>query len=411
MKYYITSCIVGFLRFDEKFHLIDQELFPEEEISTKITQQRQGNILTEEKTLIQRTIQETNPEDTIIIETTIRTPKYKELENRDRLTFQTPHPAGEYLRSHLDEILETLEIKNPQELIIQKYTQIALQETKNASQDEDYLLIQAINSIDDMDETVGRLIERIREWYAIYFPELDDIKSHDAYIKLITENKTREEIIKNHQKLFQNPISHSNGADIQEEDLEILIQFATAIRSLQEQRKHTEDYISQKMGKIAPNVKDLVGPSLGAKLIAHTGSMKRLATHPSSTVQILGAERAVFRHLKTGEKPPKHGIIYQHPEIRGGKWWIRGKIARTLSLKISLAARKDYFTKQLDPTIKEDFEKRVEQIKKDNPFPKKPTKKYTPSPNTRKKGQKKQRKKGKRNKKKIKPQSLKGDLI
>ena len=86
---------------------------------------------------------------------------------------------------------------------------------------------------------------------------------------------------------------------------------------------------------MAPNLRDLTGPSLSAKIIAHTGGIRRLALLPSSTVQILGAEKALFRHLKTGEKPPKHGLIYQHPDVRGSRWWIRGKVARALAGKIS----------------------------------------------------------------------------
>ena len=117
----------------------------------------------------------------------------------------------------------------------------------------------------------------------------------------------------------------------------------------------------------APNLRDLLGSTLGAKLIAHIGSIKRLATYPASTIQIMGAEKAVFRHLKTGERPPKHGIIFQHPSVRGAKWWNRGKVARNLALKITFA--------EYDPSIAEDYLKKVEQIEKENPFPKKTSRK------------------------------------
>ena len=109
------------------------------------------------------------------------------------------------------------------------------------------------------------------------------------------------------------------------------------------------------MESLAPNLKLLVGASLGAKLISHAGGLKRLATYPSSTVQIMGAEKALFRHLKSGDRPPKYGLIYQHPQIRGAKWWNRGKIARMLASKISLACRKDIFTKDFDPNIYDEF--------------------------------------------------------
>ena len=111
--------------------------------------------------------------------------------------------------------------------------------------------------------------------------------------------------------------------------------------------------------------------SLGAKLISHAGGLKRLATYPSSTVQIMGAEKALFRHLKSGDRPPKYGLIYRHPQIRGAKWWNRGKIARMLASKISLACRKDIFTKDFDPNIYDEFIEKAEQIRKRKSVPNK----------------------------------------
>ena len=169
--------------------------------------------------------------------------------------------------------------------------------------------------------------------------------------------------------------SEQSPADIEEADLLMLKSFAESIYSLQKSRKELEVYIDSKMESIAPNLRDLLGATLGAKLIAHIGSIKRLATYPASVIQIMGAEKAIFRHLKTGERPPKHGLIFQHPSVRGAKWWNRGKIARNLALKITLAVRKDVFSGEYDPSIAEDYLKKVEQIEKENPFPKKTSKK------------------------------------
>ena len=154
-------------------------------------------------------------------------------------------------------------------------------------------------------------------------------------------------------------------------------------------------YIENKMDEIAPNLKDLLGASLGAKMIAHVGGIKRLAMLSSGTIQVLGAEKALFRHLKTGERPPKHGLIYQHPDVRGAKYWLRGKIARALASKISLAVRKDVFSGEFDPSIKTSFNDRVEEIRKANPFPKRPSK----SSKTSKKKSKKKKNRDKYKKK------------
>ena len=150
------------------------------------------------------------------------------------------------------------------------------------------------------------------------------------------------------------------------------------------------------MESIAPNLRTLVGPTLGAKLISHAGGIKRLSTYPSSTVQIMGAEKALFRHLRSGDRPPKYGLIYQHPKVRGSKWWNRGKIARLLSSRISLATRRDVYTKKYDPEIYNKFVEDVEKIEKEHPFPRKTSKKRQEE---KSKGRKKSRKRKRRKRK------------
>lgn len=371
MESYITHCIAGFIAFDENHCIINYNLFKEEEISSKILEINQGKLVSEEKELI-----ENMPDDydKIAIESTNLLSKYKKLKNYEKIQLKIPNSGGEYLRENLEDILikvkfsPTSELKNK---LRKNYTRIAILKMKESSEEEDKLLIQAINSIDELDESISKLVERIREWYTIYFPELDIIQNNEKYMNLVAEIASREEIIANNSESLKLNIDISNGADIGDDDLEMIVNFAKSIQSLQKSRKNIEKYIDSKMNKLAPNLRNLVGASLGAKLIAHVGSMKKLATYPSGTVQIMGAEKALFRHLKTGERPPKHGLIFQHPEVRTSPWWVRGKIARTLALKISLSIRKDVFSGEYEPKINEDFLEKVEKIKKDNPFPKK----------------------------------------
>lgn len=363
MKYYISSCVVGFIAFNEDLEIIDYELF--KDITNQLLEIRNGNVVKEELDLIDRTMEKVSEEDTVIIESFLKHSKYKDYK---KIEFQIPSIAGDYLRSNLDKVLDELGFNGTG--IIKNYINIALEEMKESSEEEDKLLIQAINSIDELDESISKHLERIREWYGIYFPEMDAIKNQEAYVDLIARVTDRDKIIEDEFDKFGLDKAISHGADIKEEDIEMLKNFAISLKSLQEIRKSTENYISDKMDKLAPNLSDLLGSTLGAKMIAHAGSLKRLATYPSSTVQIMGAEKAMFRHLKTGERPPKHGLIYQHPKIRGSRWWVRGKIARALSLKISLAARTDLFTEKLNKSINESFLKRVEEIEKDNPIPK-----------------------------------------
>ena len=369
MEYYITQSILGFIAFDEDLKIADYELFNDDEIVSRNIEIENNELVEEEISLINKI---SSDDSTIIIETTKRRSQYKELESFDNIIIETPNKGGEHLRENLESVLLEIGFDGGKTQFRELYNQLAIEKIKESSQEKDKLLIQAINSIDDIDESISKLVERIRDWYTIYFPEMDTISNNETYIKLIAESENREEILKNHNEHFNT--DYSSGADIEDEDLIMVKSFAESIHSLQNSRKDLEKYIDTKMEEIAPNLRDLLGPTLGAKLIAHIGSIKRLATYPASTVQIMGAEKAIFRHLKTGERPPKHGLIFQHPSVRGAKWWNRGKVARNLALKITLAVRKDVFSGEYDPSIAEEYLKKVEQIEKENPFPKKTSK-------------------------------------
>ena len=377
MECYVSYCVKGFYAFNENKELIAERLFEEDEILQKLIEIDNKEIPLEESELINEL---SKTYDTIIIESNKRASDY----NCDKIHVKNPNPAGDILRSDFD-----LEFDND------IYQKLAIYKMKKAQAGEDKHLIQAINSIDDIDESISKLIERIREWYALYFPEMDLIKNNETYIKLIYENKTKEEIINAKSDAFPSDMLDIED-DINPADLDIMNNYAKSIYELQQTRKNIINYIDAKMESIAPNLKLLVGSSLGAKLISHAGGLKRLATYPSSTVQIMGAEKALFRHLKSGDRPPKYGLIYQHPQIRGAKWWNRGKIARLLAGRISLAVRKDVFTHDFNPEIFNEFNDKVKEIEKNNPFPTKTTKKRKEE----KQKSKKKHKKGKNRRRK-----------
>ena len=398
MKCYLTNCFAGFILLDEDFTFIDYELFPKENLAKRIYDEHKGNLAAEEEIILKRNAKKCN---SIIIETNKTISNYKNLKGASKFKFESPNAAGEFLRSNMTDVLkETGFIESEDELneILRNVSlEIINYKLKEASKAEDKYLIQAINSIDEIDESIGKLIERLREWHMIHFPELNKLKSQEKYVKLVSEYGDRNSIIQS-GLLDELDISDQNtGAEIEGNDLETLKNFANSIKSLQDTKKSLTGYIDQKMNEIAPNLSDLIGPSLGAKLIAHIGSIQRLSLLSSSTVQIIGAEKALFRHLKTGERPPKHGLIYQYPEIRSAKWWLKGKIARALAAKISLAVRKDVYSGDFDPTIKEDFEKRLEEIKKEHPFPPRATK--SKKEDKKGKGKKKKKKRDKYKKK------------
>ncbi len=386
MECYITYCIKGFLAFNSNLELICEKTFPKNSNINKLMEIENKKITSEEIEIIEEVSKDY---DNIIIETNKRLSDYSSLNSFDKLTIKTPNEGGEYLRNNLDNFV------SKDYLVV--YQQLAIAKMKQSSKSEDKHLIQAINSIDEIDDAISKLIERIREWYALYFPEMDVIKNNETYIRLIAENKTKEKIIEaKGDDVFL--IDSDYEEDINPVDLDIMNNYANSIYELQKSRKSIENYIEEKMESLAPNLKLLVGASLGAKLISHAGGLKRLATYPSSTVQIMGAEKALFRHLKSGDRPPKYGLIYQHPQIRGANWWNRGKIARMLAAKISFACRKDVFTKDFDPNIHEEFVTKAEEIEKENPFPKKTSKKREEERSKSKKKHKKSKKRRKNKK-------------
>jgi Protein implicated in ribosomal biogenesis, Nop56p homolog len=391
MKCYLASCFVGFIIFDEDFNLMDYELFPKKDLIKRQIEVSSGNLTREEETILKRNVKNC---DSIIIETNLNISNYNNLKGASKFKFETPNKGGEFLRSNMGDVLAEIGFVESEDDLKQILYDVSSELTnyklKEASKARDMFLIQAINAIDEIDEATGKLIERLREWHVINFPELDKIKNNEKYVSLIAEYGDRTTIIEN-EPLDEINISDQNtGTEIEGSNLEVLQEFAGSIKSLQETKKSLTDYVDQKMDEIAPNLSKLVGSSLGAKLIAHIGGIEKLALLPSSTIQIIGAEKALFRHKKTGERPPKHGLIYQHPEIRGARWWLKGKIARALAAKIALAVRKDVYSGELDPALEKDFEKKVELIKKEHPFP----------PRTSKSKDDKKKDKGKKKKKK-----------
>lgn len=188
---------------------------------------------------------------------------------------------------------------------------------------KDSCIIHSVEALDDINENVNHLSERLTEWCGLYFPELD-LKGYDI-VKCILEGDF----------LYEN---------MELEDLELITSFASNLDNLYETRIKIEQYIINQMKSLAPNLSAVAGELLGARLIRVAGSFKRLCMMPSSTIQIIGSNRALFKHLKGKATSPKHGIIYNHPVVKGSDYSNRGKIARKLAAQISIAARVDFYS-------------------------------------------------------------------
>lgn len=249
-----------------------------------------------------------------------------------------------------------LEFLKKPEFMKQFYSQnLALtKKLVRSSINPDNLIIQTISNTDELDKTVNMLVKRLREWYSLSLPEAAHaITDNEAFVAVIT-TKTRKEILK------ELKLSETMGTELSKNDLNEINVLATEVNHLiQLRNKHTE-YLKNVLKPHCPNLLELCGATIAAKLIELAGSLKRLALLPSSTIQLLGAEKALFRHLVKKTKPPKHGIIHEHPLIQKVKKTDKGKAARSLADKISFSARLDYFkgefkAKQMKKELEEKF--------------------------------------------------------
>ncbi|AKG39196.1 C/D box methylation guide ribonucleoprotein complex aNOP56 subunit [Infirmifilum uzonense] len=275
---------------------------------------------------------------------------------------------------------------------------LARLKVKEVAEKRDLSIAQAINALDDVNKTINLFASRVREWYSLHFPELDSlVEEHEDYFKIVSNAGFREKITKESlvklgiKEELANKIvdaaSKSMGADLTEFDLEAIRLISDTGLRLYIVRRSLEKYIDEAMYEVAPNVRGLVGSLLGARLIALAGGLEKLAKLPASTIQVLGAEKALFRALRYGAKPPKHGVIFQHPLIHKSPRWQRGKIARALAAKLAIAARIDAFSGEYRADeLREDLEKRVDEIKK--LYEKPPLKKESEKPRRVKKGKK-----------------------
>ena len=389
MKAFIIVYPFGFAAFDDKNGLIEKVLFPKkpQAAARSLIKTESGNISDELFTLI--SLLKNAGYDTFVFENANIA---SEAQRKMNVNVEVSKPAeAEELRSRMNQVaLESAFVKDEQELSLWNRNvslELAKLRIKGASEKRDLIVAQAIQTLDDLDRTVNLFMGRLREWYGVYFPELDRlIEKHETYARFTMnlgdrenytlENLEKEGIPKERAEIVAKTAQSSMGADIAEQDLNQIQALSRDVLALYELRKNMENYLDRTMEELAPNVRTVAGALLGARLIAIAGSLQNLAMRPASTIQVLGAEKALFRSLKTGARPPKHGLIFQHTLLHDAKRWQRGKIARAIAGKLAIAARADAFGgRYIGDRLKAEIEKRLEEIRekyKEPPPPKEP---------------------------------------
>ena len=390
MKAFIVQFPFGVAAFDETNKLVEKALFPKKAIQAakSLLRTEQGKLSDQVTSLI--TLLKNTGYDTFVF---TNGNLAEEAQRRLKVTVEVAKPSeSAVFNSRMSEIaLESGFAQDQTELdswnrnVSMELSKLRI---KGATGKRDLIVAQGIQTLDSLDQTVNLFMGRLREWYGVYFPELDRlIEKHETYARLVMnigdrENFTvealeAENIPKERTQLVAKAAESSMGADIAEPDLAQVQALAKDVLAFYNLRKSMDDYVDRTMEEVAPNIRAVAGALLGARMISMAGGLQNLAMRPASTIQVLGAEKALFRSLKTGARPPKHGLIFQHTLLHDAKRWQRGKIARVIAGKLAIAARADAFGDKhyIGDFLKEEINKRIEEIHekyKEPPPPKEP---------------------------------------
>jgi nucleolar protein 56 len=255
----------------------------------------------------------------------------------------------------------------------ERMIQKAKEGIKSAYANEEFALIQAINAYLETGKSYNLTFERLSEWYGIYFPEVKVANPKTlADLAIVLNSKVEisqesiDSIIKDTQKSasIYNKATSTMGRDMSDNERKAILGFAKLSNQMYDTLLELEEYIKLTSKTIMPNTTYLTDEKIAAELLSKAGSLERLATMPASTVQLLGAEKALFKHIKFGSKPPKYGVLFKMTEISNGPRDKRGRIARAYATKICIGLKADFYTKNfIAEKLKADLEASIKKIK------------------------------------------------
>lgn len=314
MKAYISVCPIGCFGFDEKGKLLAYKLFPKDpaRIAECLKSYRKGS-----KT----------PEESYVL---------------DKLSGYDVYRGGiadAKVRNFRELALGFGWVKSEQELnkiITEVNVNLTGNEIKKVKRDK--LLMSAIGVLDELDRVLNSFSERLREWYGLSFPGLGKlVDSHERFAKIVSSGPERGD-----KKIIR--AMENSGIPLSGEDMDIVKGFSGSILELCKLKKSLTKYLEGLSREISPNISGVAGALLSSRLIALAGGLEKISRMPSSTIQLLGAEKALFRHLRGKGKAPKYGVIFGHPLVQNAKPENKAKVARLLSSKISIASKLDHFS-------------------------------------------------------------------
>lgn len=337
MRAHIAVGILGIFAFDNTGKTIEYRLFPKrpEIIADKLKKSRAGEILPEEAEMIRDLIKK----------------GYKELVwSKDKqikgiiCIQKKDHIGEETMQSSYRKLALDLRWVSSQAELNEILSKVSVEATKTELRKEkrDQIIIRVVSVLDEIEKELNVFSEKLREWYGLHFPEADSrISSHEKYVEVVAKHGRRESV---EDKDLTKLAGKSSGMDFSEYDIKEIQAFSKNLLILFESKKRLSRYLEDITKATMPNTSKLAGPILAARLLALAGGLEKIAKLPSSTIQLLGAEKALFRHLKGEGKAPKYGILFGHPLIQAAPKELKGKMARLVASKVCLAARIDNFS-------------------------------------------------------------------
>ncbi len=357
MRAFVGTCFVGSFAFDAEGNLIDKELFPKkiDVIVEKMKKSRAGEVLPEEKKILERLAKKGIKE--VVWD--------KKADVREvSCVYMKDNLASEALQNQFRKLAMDSRWASSQAELNEIMSKVQIELTKKELKKEkkDFMIMRVIGIIDELDKTLNTLSELLREWYGLHFPELaKEVGSNERFTEIIAKHGDRENI---GDKKLKELAEKSSGMPLSDDDIRELQDFSKTMITLFEEKKKLTKYLEIITKETMPNLSATAGPLLAARLLALAGGLDKISKLPSSTIQLLGAEKALFRHLRGEGKAPKYGVIFGHGYIQNAPKELKGKIARMVASKLTLAARMDRFSdKDRGEELRKELEEQIKKIK------------------------------------------------
>lgn len=356
MRAFIATGILGSFAFDSDGRLLEHRLFPKKPdvISGKLAKARSGEVIPEEREVLESLKKKGVKE--------IVWSKKEEVKGFTCIT-KKDNLGEEKLKSGFRQLAIELKWVFSQSELNEILSKVSIESTKKELRKEkrDVLVMRVVAVIDELDKDLNVFSELLREWYGLHFPEMDKaIASHEKYVGMISDYGRRDEI---KDKSLSGLVAKSSGMELSETDISEIQRFSKALKGLYDEKKRMTRYLEDIANASVPNTSAVAGPVLAARLLNLAGGLERMSKMTSSTIQLLGAEKALFRHLRGEGKAPKYGILFGHQMIQNAPKEKKGKVARLIASKISLASRVDMFSERNDgEKIKSELEKSVKSV-------------------------------------------------